>query len=75
MNQSHITKVAPEFTSQRCIKCGRINKDNRDHDLHLYTCDKCGYKSNDDRIAAMNIQFLGTEIVSGMTNPKFTNNN
>ena len=73
LNQSHVTKVAPEFTSQRCVKCGRINKDNRDHDLHLYTCDKCGYKSNDDRIAAMNIQLLGTEVISGITNPKFKN--
>ena len=73
LNHSHVTKVAPEFTSQRCIKCGRINKDNRDHDLHLYQCDKCGYKSNDDRIAAMNIQLLGTEVISGITNPKFKN--
>ena len=73
LNQSHVTKVTPEFTSQRCIKCGRINKDNRDHDLHLYTCDKCGYRSNDDRIAAMNIQLLGTELISGITNPKFKN--
>ena len=46
------------YTSQRCPKCGRINKDNRDHDLHLYHCDCCGYSSNDDRIAAINIQYL-----------------
>lgn len=75
LNQSHVCEISPEYTSQRCPKCGRINKANRNHDLHLYQCDRCGYTSNDDRIAGMNIQFLGTEIVSGMTNPKFKNNN
>ena len=71
LNQSYVCEISPEYTSQRCPKCGRINKTNRNHDLHLYQCDRCGYKSNDDRIAGMNIQFLGTEIISGITNPKF----
>lgn len=75
LNQSHVCEISPEYTSQRCPKCDRINKTNRNHDLHLYQCDHCGYKSNDDRLAGMNIQFLGTEIVSGITNPKFKNNN
>lgn len=71
LNDSLVIKVAANYTSQRCIKCGRINKDNRNHHLHLYVCDRCGYKSNDDRIAAMNIQLLGTEYVSGNQHPKF----
>lgn len=71
LNSSQVIEVPAYYTSQRCIKCGRINKENRNHDLHLYICDKCGYKSNDDRIAAMNIQLLGTEYVSGNKNPKF----
>lgn len=74
MHNCEVVKVAPDYTSQRCIKCGRINKSNRNHNLHLYICDRCGYKSNDDRIAAMNIQLLGTEYVSGNKNPKFTVN-
>ena len=61
LNQSKVIKVPPEYTSQRCVKCGQIDKNNRNHNLHLYTCNKCGYTSNDDRIAAMNIQFLGKE--------------
>lgn len=31
----------------------------------------CGYRSNDDRIGAMNIQELGKQYVSGVTAPKF----
>lgn len=51
-------------TFQKCPKCGRIHKENRDHDTHSYTCDYCGYQSNDDRIGAMNLQFLGTLYIS-----------
>ena len=72
LNHSQVVEVSASYTSQRCIKCGRINKDNRNHDLHLYICDRCGYKSNDDRLAAMNIQLLGTMLISGNSNPKFT---
>ena len=72
LNHSQVVEVSAAYTSQRCIKCGRINKDNRNHDLHLYICDRCGYKSNDDRLAAMNIQLLGTMIISGNSDPKFT---
>ena len=71
LNSSAVVKVPAKYTSQRCPKCGRIHKDNRDHELHLYTCDKCGYKSNDDRLAAMNIQFLGTLYRSGKEAPQF----
>lgn len=70
LNKSSVIKVSANYTSQRCIKCGRINKDNRDHKLHLYVCDRCGYRSNDDRIAAMNIQLLGTEYLSGKQKPQ-----
>lgn len=68
---SEVLKVKPDYTSQRCPKCGRIHKDNRDHKMHEYVCDRCGYRSNDDRVGAMNIQLLGTMYVSGDTNPRF----
>lgn len=71
LNNSDVIKVAAQYTSQRCPKCGRICKENRDHDLHLYQCDRCGYTSNDDRLAAINIQYLGTEYRSGNLHPKF----
>lgn len=70
-NSSNVLKVIPDYTSQRCPKCGRINKDNRHHATHEYVCDCCGYRSNDDRVAAMNIQLLGTMYVSGDANPRF----
>lgn len=67
-NRSKVLKVSAKYTSQRCPKCGRIHKDNRDYKTHLYSC-QCGYKSNDDRIGAMNIQNLGTYWIYGDTNP------
>ena len=70
-NSSDVVKVSANYTSQRCPKCGRIHKENRHHDTHEYICDSCGYRSNDDRIGAMNIYTLGTMYVSGDTNPRF----
>ena len=68
---SKVIKVRPDYTSQRCPKCGRIHRENRNHKLHEYVCDSCGYSSNDDRIGAMNIYELGTMYVSGDSNPRF----
>ena len=69
-NRSEVLKVSAKYTSQRCPKCGTIRKANRDHHKHLYSC-QCGYKSNDDRIGAMNIQLLGTMWISGDTHPRY----
>ena len=69
-NCSEVLKVSAKYTSQRCPKCGTIYKGNRDHGKHLYSC-QCGYKSNDDRIGAMNIQLLGTMWISGDNNPRY----
>ena len=71
LNRSEVVQVAANYTSQRCPKCGRIRKTNRNHTNHLYKCDKCGYRSNDDRLGAMNIQLLGTQYVSGVEKPSF----
>lgn len=69
-DRSEVLKVSAKYTSQRCPKCGTIRKENRNHHKHLYIC-QCGYKSNDDRIGAMNIQQLGTMWVSGDNNPRY----
>ena len=68
---SQVLKVKPDYTSQRCPKCGRIRKENRRNDIHEYVCDCCGYRSNHDRVGAMNIQLLGTMYASGDSNPRF----
>lgn len=67
---SMVLKVPANYTSQRCPKCGRIRKENRKHSIHEYICDCCGYRSNDDRISAMNLQMLGTLYVSGDEHPR-----
>lgn len=58
-NQSAVIKVSPKYTSQCCPKCGHIEQANRNKKLHLFTCKNCGYKSNDDRIGAMNLYRMG----------------
>ncbi len=56
----------PAHTSQTCPKCGHTSKENRDHRNHLFTCKACGYRSNDDRIAAMNLHRKGIEYLSAV---------
>ena len=58
-NQSIVIKVDPRYTSQCCPVCGHIKKSNRNKKIHLFTCKNCGYKSNDDRIGAMNLYRMG----------------
>lgn len=61
---SIVVNVDAHYTSQRCPKCGVIDKQARNHREHEYHCQHCGYTSNDDRIGAMNIQLLGTNWVT-----------
>lgn len=58
-NQSAVIKVNPAYTSQTCPCCGHVEKSNRNKRLHLFSCKNCGYKSNDDRIGAMNLYRMG----------------
>ena len=58
-NQSTVIKVDPRYTSQCCPVCGHVEKANRNKKIHLFTCKNCGYKSNDDRIGAMNLYRIG----------------
>ena len=69
-NHSEVLKVSAKYTSQRCPKCATIRKENRKPHQHLYRC-QCGYQSNDDRIGAMNIQYLGTQWLSGNNHPRY----
>ena len=58
-NQSSVIKVDRRYTSQCCPLCGHTEKANRNKKIHLFTCKNCGYKSNDDRIGAMNLYRMG----------------
>jgi len=61
---STVVKIDAHYTSQRCPKCGVIDKQARNHGTHEYHCEHCGYTSNDDRIGAMNIYELGKNWVT-----------
>ncbi len=61
MHNCSVINVDPAYTSQACPCCGHTEKANRDKRIHLFTCKNCGYRSNDDRIGAMNLYRKGIE--------------
>ena len=68
---SLVVNVCPKYTSQRCPVCDHVQKSNRNHKLHCFCCKHCGYRSNDDRIGAMNLCLMGQEwLKTPETEPK-----
>ncbi|WP_374706718.1 zinc ribbon domain-containing protein [Paenibacillus sp. J2TS4] len=55
------------WTSQACPKCEHTERANRDKKRHRFCCQKCGYRSNDDRIGAMNLQRIGIQYIAQVT--------
>ena len=49
-----VEKVKPEFTSQRCSACGRVDANSRESQAR-FACTACGYACNADVNAARNI--------------------
>ena len=66
-NSCLVISVDPRYTSQCCPKCGHIEKSNRNKKLHCFCCRNCGYRSNDDRIGAMNLFNLGLNWIKEQT--------
>lgn len=64
MNGSAVVLADPHYTSQRCPVCGHTERANRDKKNHAFRCRECGCRSNDDRVAAMNIRDLGVKHVA-----------
>jgi IS605 OrfB family transposase len=58
-HKSSVVLVDPRYTSQTCPVCGHTEKYNRNKKLHRFCCKNCGYRSNDDRVAAMNLHRMG----------------
>ena len=54
----------PAYTSQRCSECGHADKENRKTQAR-FRCVSCGYMSNADTNAAMNIRRLGMAQLHG----------
>jgi putative transposase len=61
---ARVIAVDPRYTSQTCPKCTRAAKANRDKKKHRFYCIACGYSSNDDRVAAMNLQRMGIKYIA-----------
>lgn len=53
-NGGNLIKVNPAYTSQKCSKCGHINKNNR-LTQSQFKCLSCGYEANADFNASVNI--------------------
>ena len=66
-NGGLVINVNPKYTSQRCPRCGHIEKSNRDKKHHVFCCKNCDYRSNDDRIGAMNLFDLGLNWIKEQT--------
>lgn len=52
-----LTKVDPAYTSQTCSRCESIHKENRS--LEFFKCIECGYETDADLNAAVNILHRG----------------
>ena len=58
-----VVLVPPAFTSQRCARCGCVDKANR-VSQSLFSCVRCFFAGNSDTIAAENIRVLGRAAVN-----------
>ena len=59
-----VISADPAYTSQCCPVCHHTDKSNRDKKHHVFKCIRCGYQSNDDRIAAMNLCGMGIKYLA-----------
>ena len=66
-----VIKVEPAYTSQRCPKCGRVERKNRPSQS-VFRCVSCGFESaNADYVAAGNILMAGVKLIrEGRLEPK-----
>ncbi len=49
-----VEKVKPHYTSQRCLACGRVDRDSRESQA-VFRCTACGFAGHADVNAAINI--------------------
>ncbi|MDE0291003.1 MAG: transposase [Candidatus Dadabacteria bacterium] len=59
-----LIEVDPAYTSQTCSECGHTDKENRKTQAR-FLCVSCGFASNADTNAAMNIRRLGMAQLHG----------
>ena len=59
-----VIEVNPAYTSQTCFECGHTDKENRKTQAR-FQCVSCGFVSNADTNAAINIRRLGMAQLHG----------
>ena len=59
-----LIEIHPAFTSQTCSECGHADEENRKTQAR-FQCVSCGFASNADTNAAMNIRRLGMARLHG----------
>ena len=59
-----LIEVHPAYTSQTCSQCGHVEKENRKSQAR-FQCVSCGFASNADTNAAINIRRLGMAWLHG----------
>jgi putative transposase len=52
--RGRVEKVNPAYTSQRCSRCGTVDREARESQA-VFRCRSCGYRANADHNAARNI--------------------
>jgi len=57
-----VVKIEPKHTSQRCSKCGYIDKENRENQS-TFVCKECEFKTNADFNAARNIATKDIDLI------------
>ena len=55
--------VPAQYTSQKCSRCGCVNKDNRKTQAE-FKCIACGFECNADHNAALNILAAGQAVTA-----------
>ena len=63
-----VVYVEPEYTSQRCPRCGTIDKRNR-RSQALFRCVSCGYQHNADVVASFNLVQRAGEVLGVVNRP------
>lgn len=61
-----LIKVPPQYTSQRCSRCGYVDSDNRKTQAE-FKCIECGHVENADLNAAKNILLAGADASVGQS--------
>lgn len=59
----HLVEVPAPFTSQRCSRCGHVDKANRPSQA-VFRCRACGYVDNADHNASLNILAAGRAVIA-----------